>query len=520
MLTVVDTIANITKRLNEKDTSLKSLEIDSNWFEKLGSLKEMDEKSFSEFTNAVAKSEKLTHVLVPLPLLFRIGNKRFITFLETLAKIAKRKKLEFTFTLHFGGYFSEDFDVAKVELNVFSAIVNLMKQGGPSAKFMYNLDNLLIDLDDDRFKSLIDTFPYLDHAPISFETTLNKLSEERIRTIFNLIVNDNNFYINIISSSLRNLSDEYFSLFIDTVSRSTKPTILHHPSNKLATERFNRLCNSIQFFDHLGILDDVKSYDMNCFKKMMSLLISNRIGSLYIDMSSDFEKPTANNENIAEFCKALEKNCSISYLVFYISGKKLIKENIIAMINAIANNKSISRLNQSLTFITPDLKEYFMKFCDVIAAKTSLFSFKLWPENFYLSQLDEDCFAALKNAIQQNATITELPGLSLNPPEYISNLELARQRLKIVQDIINPRITLSTHALIRCLKKRQIKSPLGKELPQVAIEKILSFYTDQKKLQTQVMAREFPEKTPKVPIIEDKDKDEVKDGSIVSRKFR
>ena len=500
------TIADITKRLNEKDSKLTSLELHDSWFYS----QEIEEKSFSEFTNAIAKSEKLEYVLVPVPLVLRkIGNEGFIAVLQALTKVAKRKKSAFNINLHFGGLYSEDFYLSKIDFKVYSEIVNLMKHGGQSITFMYNLDGLLIDLDDVRFKMLIDTFSYLNRAPIDIGECLNSLNEARIRAVFNSFINGNNFYIKIMCSQLQNLKDEYFDIFIATLANSTKPTILHHSSDKLSSERFIKLCDSIQCFMHLGIYDDFSLFKADCFNKMMHLLKTNRVTSLHIEMGPGSGKAIVNKDNIAEFCKVLEKSCSLSFLAFFILDEAK-KEYIIPIINAIANNTSITSLYSARSIGTPSFKEYFIKLCEVVSIKTSISSLVLWSNNYVLADVDEECFSALKQAIQQNASITELPGLDLCPISYAAKEELAKQRLKTVQDIINPRISMATHALARCLKKREINSPLGKELPQVAIEKILTLYNDKKKLQEHVMLKEFPDKTPKVP---------VKDEPRVGRKF-
>ena len=498
------TIAEITKSLREHDPNLKSLTINYDWLDKIDALKQMDEKSFLEFTNALAKCEALNSVLLALPLSLKIGNERFITILQALAKISKRKQTSFTTTLRLGDS-PGGFDLADLDFKVFSEIIKLMTYFGRSVDFLWNLNTSLVKLNDERFDMLLVALPYIKrHTAISINAFLNELNDKRISKVFNYILKSNNLDINFNCSELQVINDKYFRLFTGILSKITKPITMHHVAESLSTERFNMLCDSIHCFSYLAIWSDLRCLEAHCFNKIIKLLEENRIYSLYIMIDPDSEKTLANNHYIDIICRELEKNRSLSTLFFSVS-ENANKGTVAALTNSIAINVSITKLFGP----QPLAKDYFLMFCNAVSKSSSITSFQSWKGSFLLHDLDEDCFNCLMNAITKNTNITELPGLLIH--EFVKKNELANQRLTLLQSILTPRITHATHTLTRCLSKIVIKNGLpSPELPQAAIEKILTFYNDKKKLHEQVMTKEFPEKTPKVPI---------KEVSVIGRKF-
>ena len=160
----------------------------------------------------------------------------------------------------------------------------------------------------------------------------------------------------------------------------------------------------------------------------------------------------------------------------------------------ITNNKSLQYLKLCYTNLLhfPEFK--FSQFAQTIANNKSLKFLDLsWND---LGLLDDKRFGMLIDALRKNEGILYV---KITPQSYFSpatqERQLSPERLKVLHDILIPRITPITylgHSIVRVLKNIMVnESKLGKTLPLGIIKKVLSFCPLNEKLRGQAVLWEF-----------------------------
>ncbi len=528
------TVQQIREGLQEKDLSLTSLR-DAGWsFDNentIKTLKEMLDEQFTEFLKAISESTILENVYLPGSFL-PIGQKRFIAFLKVFVamSVLRPSTLRFSMDLpQLTDDFGNKIDLSKIDPELFSEILRALKKARHSFDLIFNYERTLT-LDDDQFERLFEALAYNQTAPLPFGAYLNKLTEKRRARVFTSMISKHRKCLSIPCNDLKILNEDCFNLFTKMLSDCQIPLHLSYravelspdssegrfvPVDKLSTERFNIVCRSIHYRFNLSI-DYISDYKEEDFNNILKLIVDNRICSLSMVIGEDSFKIHPQNDFFTRLCKVLENNTSIYSLSLRLSGN--IKKDIFKCLSDVIEKTTTIRKLDCDNFLHHG---DFIALCEAIAKNKSLYSIQLWKdytEKLYnIGKLDSAVFPSLVKAITKNQNIVELSGLlgfdadkvnaSAILPLHSDRLfvqrtfERAIKRLGEIQQILTPRITLTTLALTRSLKNLVIEGGLPRsELPDTVIQKILTLYSDKKKLHDQVIARELPKTTPKVPL--------------------